>query len=100
MSNPCRLYPHCQIGLSAVVGCRARWLQISGDVVLDIMHCVLYVPFWPGGFLLACSSLCLVGIHFGRSVDLDEQSYARIGGRGILPGLLVWLLQSFSWQHM
>ena len=72
MSNPCRLYPHCQIGLSAVVGCRARWLQNSGDVVLDILHCVLYDPFWPGGFLLACSSLCLVGIHFGGSVDLDE----------------------------
>ena len=64
MSNPCRLYPHCQTGLSAVVGCRARWLQISGDVVLDILHCVLYDPFWPGGFLLASSS--------GGSVDLDE----------------------------
>ena len=39
---------------------------------MDILHCVLYDPFWPAGFLLACSSLCLVGIHFGGSVDLDE----------------------------
>ena len=80
MSNPCRLYPHCQIGLSAVVDCRAQWLQISRDVVLDILHCVLYVPFWPGDFLLTCSSLCLVGIHFGGTVDLDEAEVCEDAG--------------------
>ena len=31
-----------------------------------------YDLFWPGSFLLACSSPCLVGIHFSGSVDLDQ----------------------------
>ena len=109
MSNPCQLYPHCQIGLSAVVGCRARFLQNSGDVVLvsepeqeisgvtklvdQRTFCTVSCTI-PSGLVASCWPV-LPGV-WSESILVEmlilmHRRYARIGGRGILPGLLVYV---------
>ena len=78
-------YPHCQIGLSAVVSA-----------------CTI-----PSGLVASCwpvlSSVWSESILV-EVLTLMNRRFARIGGQGILPALLVYvwkgLLQSFSWQRI
>ena len=59
----------CGLGLGARAEIRGVTKLVGQRTFL---HCVLFDPFWPGGFLLACSPRCLVGVHFGGNVDLGE----------------------------
>ena len=100
MSNPCRLYPNCQMlscsvapklrrcGLGLRARARNKWVtKLVGQRTFCTVSCTI-----PSGLGASCWPV-LPGV-WSESILVEvlilmNRRYARIGGRGILPGLQV-----------